>query len=771
MANLGLTLLTRKSARTRAAKGSRNVVWPWLAIVTAGSGRASAVAVSHLTSHLTCVVHIAKCSIGYKVDGASGRKERCWTGRSGVKRGMSLIRGVLGAAFGLVALVANARAADLPVKAPPQSTQVYDWTGFYFGGHVGNAWGTSNFTGPPGTSGSLDLYQPFDSFNESGSWFAGIQAGYDTMLPNRVVLGAVVDASFPAFPNLAGISIGGVSAPFPSANGPETYTDTMLSFGTVRGRVGYAPGNWLIYATGGFAWAYEQLTLTQLATGTTDSPFVGRLGWAAGAGVEVPLVPHWTASLEYLFTDYDRTSVLFPNAGQRFVSDYQLQELRAGLNYRFGGDDTAQKAQPGVLNPDDFNVHGQATFTWQGYPQMRSPYEGPNSLPGSGQGRQTTDATLYVGARLWQGAELWIDPEIDQGFGIADTHGVAGFTSAEAYKEGAAYPYARLQRYFVRQTIDLGGDTQKVDADINQFAGSVTANRLVVTVGKFAVVDIFDTNKYANNPKSDFLNWSLINAGTFDYAGDAWGYSYGAAAEWYQGNWTVRGGVFDMSATPAESADSAASYGLDDSFSQFQMVGEVERRYQLWGQPGAIKITGFLIRGRMASFQDAIDLSLATGLDINDATAAVRTYQSRPGVSVNLQQQVTEDVGVFARAGWADGSVEPWDFADIDRTVSAGVSIAGRQWERPDDTVGIAGVVNGIAGVHQAWLNAGGLGILIGDGMLPHPGPEGIVETYYSYALSLAVHLTADYQFVANPGYNTDRGPANVFSGRVHWQF
>ena len=125
------------------------------------------------------------------------------------------------------------------------------------------------------------------------------------------------------------------------------------------------------------------------------------------------------------------------------------------------------------------------------------------------------------------------------------------FPAAKPTSSARDYPYARVQRYFVRQTIDLGGETQKVDADINQFAGSQTANRLVLTVGKFAVVDIFDTNKYANNPKSDFLNWSVVNAGTFDYAGDAWGYTYGAAAEWYQGRWTLRGGVFDLSATPA----------------------------------------------------------------------------------------------------------------------------------------------------------------------------------------------------------------------------
>jgi high affinity Mn2+ porin len=290
----------------------------------------------------------------------------------------------------------------------------------------------------------------------------------------------------------------------------------------------------------------------------------------------------------------------------------------------------------------------------------------------------------------------------------------------------------------------------------------------VLTVGKFAITDIFDTNKYANNPKSDFLNWSVINAGTFDYAGDGWGYTYGAAAEWYQGRFTLRGGIFDLSATPAGGV-SLTGGDLDPTFSQFQLVGEIEERHELWSQPGKIKITGFLSRGRAGEFQDAINLAQLTGqpADIN----AVRSYTSRPGVSLNLEQQVTETVGVFARAGWADGNVEPWDFADIDRTFSGGVSITGKQWGRPDDTVGIAGVINGISGVHQAFFNAGGLGILIGDGQLPNPGLEKIIEAYYSYAISSSTRLTFDYQFIANPAYNTDRGPVNVFAGRVHWQF
>jgi high affinity Mn2+ porin len=669
----------------------------------------------------------------------------------------------------------QAFAADIiqVTKAPPPSApSVPDWTGWYIGAHLGDAWGVSIWTaasaGAPFASGSIDLYQPFGGFTGDGSYFGGFQVGYDTMLPNRFVIGGVADASFPSFPNLSGISIGGTSL-LASPLGEESYSETVFSFGTVRGRIGYAPGNWLFYATGGFAWTYDQLTLTNATTGTTDMPFLWRLGWAAGAGVEVPIAPHWTASLEYLFTDYGKSGVLFPNAAQVFDSDFTQQELRAGLNYRFSAGASSSDA-PASATPslDNINFHGQTTATWQGYPSFRSPYTGPNSFPGTGEGRETADATLYAGLRLWQGAELWINGELDQGFGLADTHGAAGFPSAEAYKLGEDYPYTRVPRYFIRQTINLGGDVQKVDADINQFAESQMANRLVLTIGKFSVVDIFDTNKYANNPKSDFLNWSVVNAGTFDYAADAWAYTYGAAAEWHQGHWTFRAGLFDLSATPTGGI-SPNGVNLDPTFDQFEMVGEIEDRYELWGQPGKIKITGFLNRGRAGDYVDAIALAAITGepADID----AVRKYTSRPGVSVNLEQQVTEAVGVFARLGWADGNVEPWDFTDIDRTVSAGVSLSGKQWGRPDDTIGIAGVINDISKVHQEFLNDGGLGILVADGQLPNPGLEQIIETYYSYALNSSTRLTADYQLIVNPGYNTDRGPVNVFSGRFHWQF
>jgi high affinity Mn2+ porin len=677
----------------------------------------------------------------------------------------------------LLRLIGPAIAADLPetlpVKAPPIPT-AYDWTGLYLGGHIGYALGDSNFSASttPGASpisGSLDLFQGFDGFKEQGSFFEGLQVGYNYMFQNRLVISAEVDASFPSFQSLEGLSIGGSSTFLAPGIGWETYSETALAFGTVRARVGYAFGDWLFYATGGLAWTYDQLTLTQLATGATDSPFLWRFGWATGAGVEFPVLPHWTARFEYLFTDYGFSTVAFPTAAQRSDSNFLLQEFRAGLNYQF--DATSSDNGPlAALWPDSdrINFHAQSTLVEQAYPTFRSPYEGTNSLPGTGAGRETWDATLYVGMRLWQGAELWFNPEIDQGMGLAQTHGVAGFPSAESYKLGFDYPYARMQRAFVRQTIDLGGEPEKVEADINQFARSRTADRLVLTVGSFSIVDIFDTNRYANNAKTDFLNWSVVNAGTFDYAGDGWAYTYGAAAEWYQGRWTFRGGVFDLSQTPPGGVSPLGAF-LDPTFDNFEFVGEIENRYELWGQPGKIKITGFLERGTMGAFADAVALSELTGqpADIN----AVRHYNSRPGVSLNLEQQVTQTLGVFARAGWNDGNLETWDNTDINRTAEVGVSINGKPWGRPDDTVGFAGVVNGISSNFEAFLNAGGLGVLVGDGQLPHPGLEQIFETYYSYALTPSTHLSLDYQFIANPAYNTDRGPVNIFSGRIHWQF
>ena len=225
-------------------------------------------------------------------------------------------------------------AADLKPPAPAAAGP-YDWTGFTFGGHLGYAFASSNFQ-TPDAAGSVSLQQKLNTFNEAGGFVGGLHAGYNYMLPNRVVLGVEADGTFPAFPNLNGFGVGGQTQFVSPALGSQTYSDNVLASGTVRGRIGYAPGNWLVYATGGFAWSRDQLGIVQQATGLVDYPVVSRVGWTVGGGVEAAIAPHWTGRLEYLYSQFGSTGAQFPFTGQRITSDLRESQLRAGVTYHFG---------------------------------------------------------------------------------------------------------------------------------------------------------------------------------------------------------------------------------------------------------------------------------------------------------------------------------------------------------------------------------------------------------------------------------------------------
>lgn len=409
-----------------------------------------------------------------------------------------------------------------------------------------------------------------------------------------------------------------------------------------------------------------------------------------------------------------------------------------------------------------FAVHAQATFVVQGNFRFPAGFDGANSLRSRGETRETADVTIYAGVKPWNGAELWVNPEIDQGFGLANTLGAAGFPSGEAYKVGKSSPYVRLQRLFLRQTINLGGEDEKVSADLNQLAGHRRVDRLVVTVGKLGVGDVFDANSYAHDPRGDFLNWSVVEAGSFDYAADAWGYTYGGAIELYQGRYAVRLGLFDLSKVPN-------SDRLETGFRQYEGVAEVEERHTIGGREGRLRLTGFVNHGNMARLDDATNLATASGASAD--VSLVRHFADRVGLSLNFEQAVTGCLGVFARAGFADDRYEAFEFTDIDQTVSGGLSLKGTNWSRVNDLVGVALVVNRAGAPRRRYLDAGGLGILIGDGRLPHPGDEHIIEAYYDFAMIRSARISFDAQLIDNPAYNRDRGPAVVLAGRLHAQF
>jgi len=410
---------------------------------------------------------------------------------------------------------------------------------------------------------------------------------------------------------------------------------------------------------------------------------------------------------------------------------------------------------------DPWALHGQVTNVTQGHPPFHAPYSGDNSLRPDGRTEETTDATLYAGARLWRGTELWINPEIDQGFGLSNTLGVAGFPSGEAYKVGQNTPYLRLPRFFLRHVIALGGASEKVEGVANQLAGSRPTDNITLTLGKFSAVDVFDLNAYAHDPRADFFNWSIVESGAFDYAADPWGYTYGMAAEWSQDRWTVRGGLFQLSPAPNSKI-------VAPDLRKFMFVAEAESRFEWRGRPGKLRVLGFVDHAPLARYRDAVDLARASGgtPDVD----LVRRVANKAGGALNAEQEIADGVGAFARVSFNDGAFEAYDFTEINRSIAGGLSIEGRRWGRERDTLGIAAAVNALSHDARDYFAAGGMGILIGDGALAYRA-ERIFETYYAVRFARGLTVSLDYQRVSDPAHNADRGPVNIYALRVHAEF
>jgi high affinity Mn2+ porin len=406
-----------------------------------------------------------------------------------------------------------------------------------------------------------------------------------------------------------------------------------------------------------------------------------------------------------------------------------------------------------------WNWHVQNTDIVQGYPAFPAKYSGPNSLPAGGETCETVSLDLYAGVRLWHGAEAHMDGLMWQGFGVDDTLGVEGFPNGEAFRLGTAVPNVNIPRLFIRQTISLGGGQEDVEDDQLDLADKQDVSRLTLTLGKFSAKDIFDNNAYANDARTQFMNWAFTANEAWDYPADALGYITGFAAELNQLEWTLRYGFFQM---PRVSNGSA----IDQHFLEaWGMVTELERRYTIDDHPGTIRLLAYLNHAHMGSYQEAVD-DPTRPADIE----ATRAYRYKYGFGLNWEQEIIKNVGVFSRVGWSDGQTEAWVFSDVDYTTSLGLSIKGEAWQRPDDTFGMAGAVNGLSHVHQEFFEAGGTGILAGDGALNY-GWEKVLETYYDAKIWKTIHAALDYQFITDPAFNRDRGPVSVFGARLHWEF
>ena len=417
-------------------------------------------------------------------------------------------------------------------------------------------------------------------------------------------------------------------------------------------------------------------------------------------------------------------------------------------------------AHPNDTAPEsNWSLHYQLTTILQDHNDFKSPYAGPYSLQPKESPKLSLTTTLFIGRKLWRNGAAFVNAEIAGGSGLSGARGVAGFVNGETFRIGDPSPVLYLARGYVRQIIPLGQTLDPQADDVNQVPGQVPLRYLSINVGKYSVADFFDQNTYSHDPRTQFLNWSLMSTGAWDYPANTRGYTVGGVVELKWDAYTLR---LASTLVPKEANGPILDKRYGKAHSE---TLELTHRHKLHGREGALRAFVAMTTAPMAVYADATYAHLTTldGFGVDGA----RKYN----FGVNAEQDFGHGLGGFFRASYNDGRTQTWAFTQIDRSVSLGVRQTGTRWHRPTDHLGIAAVVNGISAQHRAYLAQGGYGFIIGDGALNY-APEAITELYYSIGLpNQNTTISPDYQFVANPAYNKDRGPVHVFAVRLHVAF
>jgi hypothetical protein len=436
------------------------------------------------------------------------------------------------------------------------------------------------------------------------------------------------------------------------------------------------------------------------------------------------------------------------------------------------------------IHEESWNAYGQSTYISSWKLPFQAPYTNANgsvnSLLPDAERSFTWSLTLFLGVHLWPGGEAYLVPEVIAERGLSNLRGIGGsIQNFELQKTGSASPQLYRSRTYLRQTFGFGGERIEKTSDPMQLATVVDARRLVVTVGTFTALDVFDHNGVTSDPHQTFPNMAFMTHSSWDFAADARGYSFGAAAELYWDEWALRIGRM---APPLNPNVLQLDYRLTEHYADSL---EIEHDHVVFGQPGAVRVLGYRNDEVTGRFDDAIaafqadptkNAAACTGYNYgsSNATAPDLCWVRRPnvkvGIGVNLEQHVTEDIGLFLRAMYSDGQTEVDAFDPADRSLSFGSVVKGGAWHRPFDLAGAGYAASWISDVHAKYLAMGGVDGFVGDGAL-RQGAESVLDVFYSVNLFKALWLTADYQHLWNPGFNTDRGPVTILGGRAHAEF
>ncbi len=407
-------------------------------------------------------------------------------------------------------------------------------------------------------------------------------------------------------------------------------------------------------------------------------------------------------------------------------------------------------------------LSGQVNIISQWHPAFRSPYQGPNSLSPEAQDAGSRVLTLFTGLRLTQTTSLLCDVQETGGHGIGEALGLAGFTNLDVVRNPTLSKAPYIARLMFHQIIPLGRATEAVDQNPFSVFRELPERRLEIRFGKFSLADFFDFNSYGTDSNFQFLNWTVDNAGSYDYAADTRGYTFAAMLEYHDRWWTVRF---------AEALMPKVANGIhpdaDLARARSENVEFEFHRKTILHQQGILRLLTFVNHANMGDYQQAID-NFQGGLTPKpEITAHPLQTTIKYGFGVNFEQPLNGWVGIFGRWGWNEGEHESYAYTEVDQTDQIGVGFSGRAWGRTWDRAGVVFVSNGISRVHQEYLALGGDGFLLGDGRLNY-GRENIFETYYTLHAWRGIYPAFGLQHINNPGYNRDRGPVLVPTLRLH---
>ncbi len=411
-------------------------------------------------------------------------------------------------------------------------------------------------------------------------------------------------------------------------------------------------------------------------------------------------------------------------------------------------------------------ISGQANVVLQWHGAFPAKYSGPNSLHSQPENATSKVYTLYLGYELTPTTEVFLDIESAGGHGISNTLGLAGVTNLDVVRNTTLSQDPYVARLMLRQIIPLTDERIESDRDELHLATSLPARRIEFRVGKFDLADFVDANTYGSDSHLQFLNWTVDNNGTYDYAANTRGYTDGVLIEYADRWWTVR---FAEASMPKVAngihLDADVARARSENL-EFEVGGKL-----IVHRAGTLRLLSYLNHANMGNYREAIDEYLAgPRTSPPDIVATRRQGRHKYGFELNFEQEITSQIGIFGRLGWSDGHNESFAYTEDDRTLELGPFTKGDWWHRRNDRAGLAFVANGVVAAHQQYLALGGLGFLLGDGGLTY-GPEKIVEGFYTAHLWRGFFASFDLQHINNPGYNQDRGPVTVPGLRFHVDF